>query len=221
MRPYLRSSIFTLIVLCLVLTNSRTARGDSVTVTGFGFLGNDNNGVSVTAGIFSAFSAAPGGPSFISGLSTVGVPMTLSWSSSAFFGPGSTQVSVGNQATDILNAVIFYTASFTIPASALANGTFTTPVAAVGQFQAFRDLTFGQGNLTPGPLMATLGFTATGTATFQFENLGQGFFLITEANSVFEGKGTLQIVPEPTSLFLMGTGLAALAGIVRRKRSFF
>jgi hypothetical protein len=220
-RPSIRGSVFSLVVLCFLLTNSLTASADSVSVTGTGDLGNDNISVSVTAGTFSAFSVTPGGPSAVGNFALAGVPMTLSWSAVPFFGPGSTEVNVGNQSTDILDGVIFFTASFTIPASALATGTFTTPVDASGGFQAFQDLTLGQpGNITPGPLMATLDFTAVGTATFQLEDLGEGVYIIRSADSVFKGKGTLQIVPEPTSLFLVGTGLAALAVIVRRKQRF-
>jgi hypothetical protein len=68
--------------------------------------------------------------------------------------------------------------------------------------------------------MASLLFTGTGTATFNIEDLGGGSIEIRGGFATFSGTGTLQtVVPEPTSLFLIGSGLVGLAGIVRRKRS--
>ena len=107
----------------------------------------------LTAGIFSASSAAPDGRDDL-GQGTVGLPITLKWGSFAFPGPGFTSVNLGNQFTDILTGTIVFTGTFTVPASALFTGTFTAPVDVSGQLQAFQDLTLGQGFYTQGPLMA-------------------------------------------------------------------
>lgn len=109
-----------------------------------------------------------------------------SWGSFAFPGPGFTSVKLGNQFTDILTGTIVFTGTFTVPASALFAGTFTAPVDVSGQLQAFQDLTLGQGQ---GPLMATLLFSGTGTATFQIEGIGNNNFLFRSANVNFNNTG--------------------------------
>src|SRR5438132_11261027 len=51
-----------LVVLCLLLGTALPASANTVTVTGSGYAGKDTDGLSIIADIFSAFSAAPGGP---------------------------------------------------------------------------------------------------------------------------------------------------------------
>ena len=146
--------------------------------------------------------------------------MTLFWETFAVSGPGQTSVNVGPRLTDIMTGRMVFTATFTIPASALSTGTFTTPATMSGHFQAFQDLTLGQGVWTPGPVMATLDFSGIGIATFQLQtSVGFDDFVIRAANVDFTNQGNLAVVPEPTSLLLMGTGLSALAAMLRRSRS--
>jgi hypothetical protein len=217
---YLSRCVLAQAVLCFLLGTTLPAKANSVTVTGNGYAGNDMDGLRLTAGIFSASSAAPDGRDDL-GQGTVGLPITLKWGSVAFPGPGFTSVNLGNQFTDILTGTIVFTGTFTVPASALFTGTFTAPVDVSGQLQAFQDLTLGQGIYTQGPLMATLLFSGTGTATFQIEGIGNNNILFRSANVNFNNTGTLTAVPEPTSLFLMGTGLAGLSVMVRRRWRFF
>jgi len=207
-------------VFCFLLGTALLASADSVTVTGHAYAGNDADGIFVNAGSFTGYSVAPGGVINV-GFGMVGVPLTLSWSSqTALPGDGSTLINVGNQVTDIVFGSVISTGTFTVPASALAAGTFTAPVDVSGQLQAFRDLTLGTGNVTMGPLMATLLFSGTGTATFQLSGGGDSY-AIGFTDVTFTDKGTMTVVPEPTSLFLVGTGLASLAMTVRRKRFIF
>jgi hypothetical protein len=217
---YLRRFLLAPAVLCLLFGATLSAKANSVTATGNAYAGGDSDGLMLKAGIFSAFSAAPGGQEFL-GFGTAGVPMTLSWNSFAFPGPGFTSVNLGNQFTDILTGAITFTGTFTVPASALFTGTFTAPVNVSGQLQAFQDLTLGQGFYTQGPLMATLHFSGTGTATFFIEDIGDPNFQIGFASVNFNNTGTLTAVPEPTSLFLMGTGFAGVLVMMSCRRRFF
>jgi hypothetical protein len=102
---YLSRCVLAQAVLCLLLGTTLPAKANSVTVTGNGYAGNDMDGLRLTAGIFSASSAAPDGRDDL-GQGTVGLPITLKWGSFAFPGPGFTSVSLGNQFTDILTGTI-------------------------------------------------------------------------------------------------------------------
>jgi hypothetical protein len=217
-----RRPLFLGVLLSMLLVIGSYALADSVSVTGTGYLGNDTNGLTLSAGAFTAASAAPGGPGFF-GTGMLNTPLTLSWASSPFSGPGFTAANVGTQFTDILTGGIqFTTPTFSVPASALLTGVFTAPVTVIGELQAFQDLLLGNGNgaFEQGPLMATLKFTGTGLATFHIQDAGQGLFTISVATAQFTGTGTLTTVPEPGSLLLMGTGVASLLGSGRFRRFF-
>src|SRR5439155_2912371 len=113
--------------------------------------------LSVNAGIFSAFSAGPDGPSSIfSGVP--GIPTDILFGVEAFSGNGVAAVHIGNTFTEILSGGITFTGTITVPESALTTGTFTAPVDMLGQLMAFQNLTPGEGAFTRGPLIATLFF---------------------------------------------------------------
>lgn len=217
MSTSLRSCTFGVVVLCILVCLPLAASATSVTVTGLGYAGATQDALGVSGGIFSTFSAAPDGPSQLSG-GLVGVPMTFSFTASAFPGSCCTEVTIGNRSTDILTgSIIFTTGTFTVPESALLTGEFTTTVSVVGQVMAFQDL----GGGVAGPLMAVLSFAGTGTVTLTLQDFGNGFFVIEFAKGTFSNiSGTLTVVPEPSSLLLMSTGLAAfgtMAGRCRRR----
>lgn len=217
MQAKTRCRVLGLVSFCVLLAISLPASANSVplTVTGYGYEGGTADGLGMTAGIFSASSALPDGPSEIGG-GTVGVPMSLSFSAAAYPGPGPgfTEVNIGNLFTDNLSGGIVFTGTFTVPASALMTGKFTAPVNVSGEVQAYKDVPIGRG-----PLMATLLFSGKGTATFDIEPNGEGTFIIIDGYVNFRDKGTLTTTPEPGSLFLVGTGLAGLALCLKRRLS--
>lgn len=221
MPAYVRCCTFGLVVFCILVCVSLPAVANSVSsvaATGYGYLGGTSDGLSVNAGIFSAYSGAPDGPSYI-GFGMVGVPMDLSFEAIPFSGRGFTWVSIGSQFTDILTGgIIFTTGTFTVPASALVTGTFTTPVDVVGQVMAFQDLGDGR----RGPLMASFFLSGTGTATLQIQDFGNDNFLIVSGAGYFKNiNGTLiTAIPEPSSLLLIGTGLVAFGAVAGRNRDF-
>jgi hypothetical protein len=151
----------------------------------------------------------------------VGEPMGLTIYPSAYSGYGFTDVRIGNTVTDILDGGLTIDSGFTVPASALFAGSFTAPVTVSGSFAAYRDLTFGTGILTQGPLLGTFGFYGEGTATFYIQPMSETSFLIIEEDASFTGTGTLDsavhLTPEPASLLLVLTGLSGLAFLWKRR----
>jgi len=144
----------------------------------------------------------------------------LTWGAAAYSGQDFALVKIGNQVTDALGGGLNFQSTFTVSASALLIGYFTAPVTVTGNLSAYQDLTYGQGSYLQGPLMATLGFSGTGTGKFFIQDEGNGLFTIASAQISFTGHGTMSTVPEPGSLLLMGSGFASLLGTQRFRRMF-
>ena len=212
--------LFAFFVICSLTFISLPASATSVDVNGTAYGGNDSNGLSLTAGTLSIVLAAPIGYSQVGG-GTAGAPMTLSFRVLPWSGAGFTSVTVGSKFTDIVDgAGILFTGTFTVPISALAKGTYSVLISMTGQLSAYQDLTLGQCCYTQGPLMANIVFKGTGVANLRLTDIGDGQFIIQYATFDFKGPGKLTIVPEPGSLFLLGTGLASLGGMCWRRILF-
>ena len=159
-------------------------------------------------------SDAPSGPLTVATFSSPGVvnfsfvvPMFSALNGGVGF------VTYGSQSTDLVTGALIFSGTFTLPV--LPESTdfkITYPVTFIGNGIAYQDLST-PGNLVIGPQIFDLAFKGSGTATVQgcFCN---GQYFVAGANASFTGTAT--IVPEPSSVFLFGTGLAGIVGMRRK-----
>jgi hypothetical protein len=149
---------------------------------------NGLNGMGLVTGNLGSVSFSTG--SLASGSLTMG----------GSFAAGGSFVITGNGTSGIPNTVIF-------------NGSFSSPV------------TWSLVTLANGTHEYTLSGALTGTwytgatvngATIQLTvPVGSGFF--NGSATISSGDTNITVVPEPTSLSLLGTGLVSIAGMLRRK----
>jgi hypothetical protein len=113
----------------------------------------------------------------------------------------------GNGTDNIPNGVIFagiFSGPVTFSLITLENGTHNYTMTGVLTGETFNGI-------------------AVDGATIQLSvNTGTGFFdgsgtLLSSGNTTITGNGIKEVVPEPGSLSLMGTGIVALCGLVRRR----
>ena len=97
-----------------------------------------------------------------------------------------------------------------VPNGTLFSGTFSGPVS-----WTMMTLANGTHNYTlTGALSGTSGFSAVGVTVQLTVNTGKGFF---NGCTKISSGDTNVVVPEPGSLSLLGTGLIAMGGMIRRK----
>ena len=196
--------VLLLTALVLVLPFAAFA-GSSVDFTnGGGTLSGTNSGLTLTGSMLIAANGLGGGLITGSNLGTVsfstGVLSGGTLQMGGTLAAGGAFTISGNGTGGIPNGVIF-------------NGSFTGPVT-------WTLITLGNGthNYTlTGSLTGTwyAGGTINGATVQLTINTGRGFF--NGKTTVSSGDTNFTTVPEPGTLSLLGTGLIAIGGIVRRK----
>jgi hypothetical protein len=179
--------------------------GSSVDFTnGGGTLSGTNSGLTLTGSTLIAANGLSGGLITGSNLGTVsfstGMLSSGTLQMGGAFAAGGAFSITGNGTGGIPNGVIF-------------NGSFTGPVT-----WTLITLANGTHNYTlTGSLTGTWysGGTINGATVQLTINTGRGFF--NGQTSVSSGDTNFTTVPEPGTLSLLGTGLIAVGGIVRRK----
>jgi PEP-CTERM motif len=192
--------------LLLLVLASTLCRADSITNTfsGTAVFGNDLSMFNLGGNGITLFSTAIGATAdqLFSCGSSCTIPAEVIFAYSApGFSAGTWQ---GIHADSLVGDLDF---------SSTANGL----ISFTGRIWGYHLLCGG--DCRPGNLVFDISLEGTGTATpFRPQDLGNGQTGYYQIGYDFTGTATdPPIVPEPGTLMLFGSGLAALAGIIRRK----
>jgi hypothetical protein len=206
---------FFILAISLALI-SQPANAGSFPITGTSALDGNDVQDFVTGGPLSLLTQAPSGPLIVAIYSSPGVVnFSLSIGMVSTLQGGFGLVTYGSQSTDLVTGALIFSGTFTLPT--LPEGTdfsITFPVTMIGNGIAYQDLS-GPGVNPPvkGPQIFDLAFKGSGTATVQgcFCN---GQYFVGGVSASFNGAAT--VVPEPSSVLLLGTGLAGMVGMRRK-----
>lgn len=230
-RLSLKSAAFSLAIVCFL---GGSAVADSFTFTGTATYGNDIVDFSLSGPSFSIHSAAPadGGRSGVLAvclqgtLCTIGDQLILTTPSS-FLAPGDfSGGTVGGVTADTLGALTYGEgltfSSFSFTAGTNPKNFGSGPVTFTGHLTGYIFYPPGceqtQTCTAVGPQVFDLQLSGSGIGTASGEFWGPGQDGIEQFDYTFHGTVTgsvTSVVPEPSSLLLLGSGLTAFAAIRR------
>ena len=170
----------------------------------------------VTGGPLFLDTNAPSGPLTVAIYNPGVVNFSLGVGMFSALNGGVGYVTYGSQSTDLVTGALIFSGTFTLPAQPDTDFTITFPVTMIGNGIAYQDLGGTNGVLLIGPQIFDLAFKGSGTVTLQggFKN---GQFYVEGASASLNGSAT--VVPEPSSVLLLGAGLAGMVGMRRKLRA--
>jgi hypothetical protein len=226
---YLTKPLYLLPLLTLCLLASEVRADPLVVNSGGVFAGTVSYAMNLTGPGFSV-GANASQPSFGSFAITPGIiNVNVGFSAASFTccsfpnTAGSAVINGTSYNPLFLDGGMSFFGSTLITAADLESLTIHIPITASGEVMAFTGIPLGTGTcLDPsqteragycrGPQLFDVTFTGQGMATYNLRSLGGNSYLVQSAGYTF------QTTPEPATVVLLITGLAAVAAGVRGRR---